>query len=252
MTKTLEKSTTRKLQLWAFGIFAVPFLINCCFRLLAIVGIPTTEWLNYESIPVFKFTTGMLGAGTTLTAYIILSCIATNRTTGILMRYVGFALFAFGVISAIFYLTFTGEGWSTIGAQAMKGALYWIPILTVFYMLGTLERNNPNSLSTKRAVSFLFWIGCILPMILVPIMLLLTAGHSVIYHSALILDASLLHFGYYLLMTSEAFSGRTDNSPAPKGAYRIWNKYFKYSLFAFLALVLITGIYTFVTGVILK
>lgn len=251
MTKILEKSTVRKLQLWAFGIFAIPFLINCCFRLLAIAGFPTTEWLSDQAVPAFKFTTGMLGAGTTLTAYIILSSLATNRTTGMLMKYVGFALFTFGIISAIFYFTFTGEGWSTIAAQGVRHALNWIPTFTVFYMLGTLERNNPNCPRTQRSAFLLFWLGMMMPMIVTPTLLVTLVEYAeVVYPLVLGIEDAILLLGYYFLMTSEAFMGRKDNSLPTKGAYKIWNKYYKYFLWYLLIMIVATILLTITTEII--
>ena len=58
--------------------------------------------------------------------------------------------------------------------------------------------------------------------------------------------------GYYVLMTSEAFAGRTDNSPAPKGAYKVWNRYFKYFLWSLLGMAAVVILHLIVTEAILK
>ena len=246
-----KESSIKKQQLWAFAIFAIPFIISFCYRITSLTGVVLPDWTNNDGQSAFGFVVGMLSATTTLTAYLILSKIATNRTTSILMRYVGFALFTLGIIKAIFYFTFTGEGWSTIAAQGVRHTLNWIPTFTVFYMLGTLERNNPNCPRTQRSVFLLFWLGMMMPMIVAPTLLVALVEYAeVVYPLVLGIEDAILLLGYYFLMTSEAFMGRKDNSLPAKDAYKIWNRYYKYFLWYLLIMIVATILLTSLTEII--
>ena len=248
---TLPEATVKKLQRMAVGIFAIPSVISICSNLLTMVGFAPSEWMSNEDLPTYKYIMGIFSASTTLIAYVLLSIIATNRTISTLMRNVGLSLAIIGVVKALFYFFYTGT-WSNIGIQFTNVMFFLVPTFVIFYMLGTLERNNPICPQTKKAVLVVFWLGNIIPLFLTPAVMYLFVDYQTMYYLYFIIIDGVLLGGYYLLFTSEAFSGRTDNSPAPKGAYRIWNKYIKYSLFALLASVLTTGIYTFITEVLMK
>ena len=195
---------------------------------------------------------GIFSASTTLIAYVLLSIIATNRTTSTLMRNVGLSLAIIGVVRTLFYFFYTGEGWTNIGVQLINMAFYWVPTLIVFYMLGTLERNNPNHLQTKKAALIIFWIGFIIPLFLTQAVMALCIEYLTIYYLYLIMMDCLVLYGYYLLCHSEAFSGRTDNSPAPKGAYKVWNKYYNYFLLSILIMVVVVIVHFIITETLLK
>ena len=249
---TLPEATVKKLQRMAVGIFAIPLVISICSNLLTMVGFAPSEWVSNEDLPTYKYIMGIFSASTTLIAYVLLSIIATNRTTSTLMRNVGLSLAIIGVVRTLFYFFYTGEGWTNIGVQLINMAFYWVPMLIVFYMLGTLERNNPNHLQTKKAALIIFWIGYIVPLFLVQAVTMLFIEYPSLYYLYHITVDGLLLFGYYLLMTSEAFSGRTDNSHAPKGAFKVWNRYFKYFLWSLLAMGIVGFMYLIVTETLLK
>ncbi len=249
---TPSEATVKKLQLMAFGVFAVPFVFSICSYLLAMIEFAPSEWMSDMDASVYKYIIGTLSAGTTLMAYTILSILATNRTTGVLMRNVGIALAAIGIVKTLFYFFYTGEGWTNIGISLINTAFYLVPTLIIFYMLGTLERNNPNCLQTKKAALIIFWIGFIIPLFLTQAVMALCIEYPTIYYLYLIMMDCLVLYGYYLLCHSEAFSGRTDNSPAPKGAYKVWNKYYNYFLLSILIMVVVVIVHLIVTETLLK
>ena len=103
---TPSEATVKKLRLIAFGVFAVPFVFSICSYFLSMIGFAPSEWMSDMDVSVYKYIIGTLFAGTTLIAYTLLSVIATNRTTGVLMRNVGIALAAIGIVKTLFYFFF--------------------------------------------------------------------------------------------------------------------------------------------------
>lgn len=249
---TPDNLTVRRQALWAFGIFAIPSVITFCIQILGICGIRLSDAMSSDAIQTFNTVRSLLNTLTLLIAFIILSRITTNRTTGVVICWTGIALAAIKLTSLTILFIRQSTDVSNIFAQLSEGILYLISILTIFYMFGALERNNPTCLRTKKAVLFLFWLGYILPMFTSQLAgLLLTKSMTLFCTYQIIMEVIFLG-GYYTLMTSEAFAGRTDNSPAPKGAYKVWNRYFKYFLWAILGMAAVSILYLIVTEVILK
>ena len=252
MTTTDQKLVVRKIQLIAFGFFAIPSVITILLEVLNMSGHPLTEWVSGEDMTTFQLNRGLIGTIATCVAYYAISVIATNKATSLLMAVMSTAMLAIGITRFTVFLFYTGEGWSNVASQLLYSAFYFVTMLLTFYMLGVLERNNPTALRTKRAALIIFWMGYIVPLFCVQAIKLLAAWSPIIMNIYFIVIEGVVLWGVYMLMTSEAFAGRTDNSPTPKGAYKVWNRYFKYFLWSLLGMAAVSILYLIVTEAILK
>lgn len=252
MTTTDQKLVVRKVQLIAFGFFAIPSVITILLEVLNMSGHPLTEWVSGEDMTTFQLNRGLIGTIATCVAYYAISVIATNKATSLLMAVMSTAMMAIGITRFTVFLFYTGEGWSNVAAQLLYTSFYLVTMLLTFYMLGVLERNNPTALRTKRAALIIFWMGYIVPLFCANVIQILAVWLPIIMSIYTIVMDGVVLVGYYMLMTSEAFAGRTDNSPTPKGAYKVWNRYFKYFLWSLLGMAAVSILYLIVTEAILK
>ena len=243
---TTNHLTVRRQALWAFSFFVLPCIIGIITNFVGMITGVTSGSFN---IPL-RIIENLLTAISWVVSCTILSKIATNRTTGVFIKNAGWILGC---------LSLTSIGWLFINSN-VEGALTLITLLGIvvyikwfvtFYLYGVIERNNPNCTQTIKSLLFLFWIGYVFPLFT---SYLVTSLHE--YPIVTLTYDTILSLvtlgGYYMLMTSEAFAGRTDNSPAPEGAYKVWNRYFKYFLWSLLGMAAVSILYLIVTEVILK
>lgn len=246
----MNNETIKRFQLSAFAFFAFT-------NVFAIVGFILRFW-DIEIVPSEFFGGGEFGAVlfnlilliTTLNAYIILCIIAANRATRNIVMITAFIMFVVGLLRNIVPLVFSEIPVSNIFATLTRSSLYLLSSLVVLYMFGGIERNNPNCKQAQKAMLTMFWICTILPMFMNHLMVYLITESYALYNLYHIFLQLVSLGGFYFLATSSVFAGRTDNNPAPQGAYKIWNRYFKYYLLSYLLIIVVTILGIIVTEVL--
>ena len=223
MQQTLSIQRTQWLVI---GLLALPELYTIvynAFRLIAGDSIfPPTEgyFLLFRSGITLTF------AFIVLVGYILLSNVAANRATSLVTKIYAIVSFVLSFIGIAFFIIKQDMKISNVLASLETLLTGLVRVGYFLYWLGVVERNNMECKQTQLMLRVWFFITLffvlvpqlfplLLPGMMLPAILLTNILSGISYIAV-----------YYLLFTSEAFSGVTDTAPAPKGAYKFWNRYF--------------------------
>lgn len=171
-------------------------------------------------------------------SYFVLSGISSNRATRQVTRFYAIAVLLLSLFGVAFSFVRNGVNLSNVLVAVVTSSLGVARFICFLYWIGTIERNNPECRQTRTMLRV--WLfatilfGCICQSIPSSSMHAMSVTN--------ILGGILYIFIYYRLFTSEAFSGTISTEPAPQGAYRFWNPYFKYCLIAILVLLILSVI----------
>lgn len=220
--QTCMNFSIRNTQLISFLLFNISTLVGITLTILALFGVSNltniSSWIN----PFF--------AVCSLMAYLLLSRIANNLPTRNVTKYVGVILCVIAILSFIFSLyrnSYEVTPTQLIFFKALFGLLKTVLSL---YLLGVIVRNNSNCSRAKRIIN-VYFIVVVIGGIFAP-SLLPSEGLKV---ASILIDLTSI-VCTYILFSSDVFSGATNHEPAPKGAYRFWNKYFAWYIIVTLAL----------------
>lgn len=221
----MEKNTpmnlsVRNTQLTGFTLFNLSTLAGIIFTLSGLMGILTVNDIP-QWVGIFNET---LFAVCSLVAYLMLSRIAANVATRNVMKHVGIFLFIVALFSVAFRYYRTHHELGSIEYSVFNALFFLLKAAPVLYLFGAIVRNNPACRKAKLSIHAIYAVAFICQFITVSIMLPVfhfPAGLGLFD----ILSSLVWIAGSYALFTSDVFGGQADSSPAPKGAYRFWNKY---------------------------
>lgn len=228
----------KRIQWFAIGLMSLPevYVIVChVFKLLTGGSsfIPSDE-TGLAYISIISLICPVLVSA----SYFVLSGISSNRATRQVTRFYAITVLLLSLFGVAFSFVRNGVNLSNVLVAVVTSLIGVARFICFLYWIGTIERNNPECRQTRTMLRV--WLftdilfGCICQSIPSSSMQAMSVTN--------ILGGILYIFIYYRLFTSEAFSGTISTEPAPQGAYRFWNPYFKYCLIAILVLLILAVI----------
>lgn len=238
----LSNQTVRNLQLWIICLILYPSVFNIILDALSIFGINILKDIPITASIIYR----LFDVTTCFIAYRLAYNITSNLATRKVIKYVGIILPLIGLysVSIIFYGMYHEIAPTT--HSLLNSFSFFIKTGTFLYMFGIIVRNNPDCKKAKQAITIN--VLCqILSLVSVQALPLYTEPTQMTLIGAIIqIIANLVDIStLYLLFTSEIFNGKLNHEPAPKGAYRFWNKYFTWYIittFGFTFLLVILGL----------
>jgi len=228
----------KRIQWFAIGLMSLPevyVIVYNVFKLLTGGSsfIPSDE-TGLAYISIISLICPVLVSA----AYFVLSGISSNRVTRQVTRFYAITVLLLSLFGVAFSFVRNGVNLSNVLVAVVTSLIGIAKFICFLYWIGTIERNNPECRQTRTMLRV--WLftdilfGCICQSIPSSSMQAMSVTN--------ILGGILYIFIYYRLFTSEAFSGTISTEPAPQGAYRFWNPYFKYCLIAILVLLILSVI----------
>lgn len=228
----------KRIQWFAIGLMSLPevyVIVYHVFKLLTGGSsfIPSDE-TGLAYISIISLICPVLVSA----SYFVLSGISSNRATRQVTRFYAITVLLLSLFGVTFSFVRNGVNLSNVLVAVVTSLLGVARFICFLYWIGTIERNNPECRQTCTMLRV--WLftdilfGCICQSIPSSSMQAMSVTN--------ILGGILYIFIYYRLFTSEAFSGTISTEPAPQGAYRFWNPYFKYCLIAILVLLILAVI----------
>lgn len=228
-----ESHGVRNTQLAAYILNNVSCLVLIVLVILGLLGVMKAsdipQWVTLFNGTVFSFTG--------LVSYLLLSRIAANVATRNVVKYAGIFWFVGNMMAVAFdYYRFNYEV-STIAFSCCNAILFIVKTASMLYLFGCIVRNNPDCRSARTAINLLYIVTFLLMYVgsAIAVPLLKT---SVSLDLLELIKCVVWIIGSYILFTSSVFNGQTSVEPAPKGAYRFWNKYFTWYIVTMFATVI--------------
>lgn len=233
-----QTSSVKRIQWLAIGLMSLPevyVIVYNVFKLLTGGSsfIPSDE-TGLAYISIISLICPVLVSA----SYFVLSGISSNRATRQVTRFYAIAVLLLSLFGVAFSFVRNGVNLSNVLVAVVTSLIGIAKFICFLYWIGTIERNNPECRQTRTMLRV--WLfatilfGCICQSIPPSSMQAMSVTN--------ILGGILYIFIYYRLFTSEAFSVPISTEPAPQGAYRFWNPYFKYCLIAILVLLILSVI----------
>lgn len=171
--------------------------------------------------------------------YGILALIASNKPTRISVALISFL--------SLICLFFYSNPPSSYGIFFIINLIISLCQLTIrLYMYGVVVRNNQLDNKSLISINVLFGIMLFQLILDTIIYLILLFSDSIMpliitYRNCILIICNLVScIAFFFFVRSAAFSGIYDNTQLIKGAYRFWNKYFKYYLIVFGITIILT------------
>jgi hypothetical protein len=226
----MEKNTfmnlsVRNSQLVGYALLNLSSLMGVFFTLLGLVGVLTADDIPHW-VGVFNES---LFAVCNLVAYLVLGKIAVNLPTRNVMKHVGIFLFFVAILSVAFRCYRINHELSPMEFSVFNALFFVLETPVFLYLFGVIVRNNPTCQNAKLAINVIYWVSFISASILLQIIVPLF-NFRVGLDLLDIIKCLTWMACSYVLFTSEVFSGQINTDPAPKGAYRFWNKYLTWYL----------------------
>lgn len=237
----LHTQNIRRKQLSAWAIIIPPLVISVCYNLAEMLGVKDFFFPTTESLLAYSLVVRLITMLCTFSAFWLMSRLASNVATGKLMRFFAIAIPVLDVLRAVYDYCIVPimreQADANHVAYSLPLAMFFIlGIAANMYFLGGMERNNPDQPILKRALQM--WL----------IVMVLEAGLATLFvflelqNAANIISSVLFMPIYYKLFTTPVFSGIMGTTPAPKGAYKFWNSYFKFFIIAYFGLLVISTV----------
>ena len=231
----------KRIQWFAIGLMSLPevyVIVYNVFKLLTGGSsfIPSDE-TGLAYISIISLICPVLVSA----SYFVLSGISSNRATRQVTRFYAITVLLLSLFGVAFSFVRNGVNLSNVLVAVVTSLIGVARFICFLYWIGTIERNNPECRQTRTMLRVWLFTDILFACVCQSIPSSSMQAMSVTN----ILGGILYIFIYYRLFTSEAFSGTISTEPAPQGAYRFWNPYFKYCLIAilvFLILSVIAGI----------
>lgn len=240
----MEKNTpmnlsVRNTQLTGFTLFSLSTLAGIIFTLSGLMGILTVndipQWVGYFNETLF--------AVCSLVAYLMLSRIAANVATRNVMKHVGIFLFIVALFSVAFRYYRTHYELGSIEYSVFNALFFLLKAAPVLYLFGAIVRNNPDCRKAKLSIHAIYAVAFICQYLVASLVIPAFQCWAGLEVMDMVSEAAWIA-GSYALFTSDVFGGQADNSPAPKGAYRFWNKYMTWYVVTMLGSTILMAILT--------
>lgn len=214
-------NNVRGTQIKAFVLHNLSGLAYIVFTLVGMWGI-----LKAEDIPQWvTLFNGTLFSVCGLVAFLMLSRISANVATRNAVKYAGICWFVASVLSDVFHFYNFGIDVASPLYSYINSLLYIFKTGSYLYLFGCIVRNNPDCRKAKWAINVFFILGFVgtyvISVLSIPVFKSYVLANVVDFVNQFVCFACT-----YVLFTSDVFNGQTSDEPAPKGAYRFWNKYF--------------------------
>lgn len=175
-------------------------------------------------------------------SYFVLSGISSNRATRQVTRFYAIMVLLLSLFGVAFSFVRNGVNLSNVLVAVVTSLIGIAKFICFLYWIGTIERNNPECRQTRTMLRVWLFTDILFACVCQTIPVLFASSLMQAMSVTNILGGILYIFIYYRLFISEAFSGTISTEPAPQGAYRFWNPYFKYCLIAILVLLILAVI----------
>lgn len=226
--------SVRKTQLAAYMLNNFSNLILTVIIVLGLLGV-----LKASDIPQWAtLFNGTVFSLTELVSFLLLSRISANVATRNVVKYAGIFGFVGCMLTVAFNFYRFNYEISTITFTCCNAFLFIAKLAPMLYLFGSIVRNNPECRIARTAINTLYIVVYVLIYIGSNIAIPLMKTHVFLDVLELVKYAVWMA-STYVLFTSSVFEGQTSTEPAPKGAYRFWNKYFTWYIVTMFATAII-------------
>ena len=216
-------------QLVGYTLFNLSGLVGIILTLLGLMGVLTVDdipqWIGVFNESFF--------AVCYLVSYLMLSKIAANLPTRNVMKYVGVFLFVVAIFSVVFRCYHNNHELSPMELSVFNALFFALKVSPLLYLFGVIVRNNSTCRKAILSINVIYAVSFVCVYLFSAIVLPIfqfKAGPALLD----ILQGLVWIVYSYVLFTSEVFGGQMNTEPAPKGAYRFWNKYFTWYIITML------------------